>query len=474
MRFNNKGILRLLGKAFTAFGIIMVLPLLAAVVFHETHVLLSLAFPSFLSLFTGILLLAATPKSVPHLRIRDGFLFITALWISLSFMGGLPFLLSGSLNFIDSFFEGVAAFTTTGTTLTSHIPLSLVFLRALLSFTGGLLIILFGSVFLPQLKIGGQHILHLSATGSVSEKTATSIKDQGHVFISIYMLFTFFEALLLKFQGLSWFNCLVCSMGTVSTGGINFQEGFLVLPNNFSKVIIPIFMVLSSLNYTLYFSTLRAGIKSFFQDEEIRFYLSLILLSAVFTGLVLYCRGLYSLKEAFLHSFFFAASFSSTTGYFLEEYSLWPTFAAFLLLILMLIGASSGSPGGGMKAVRILVVMRFIRRGLITRLHPNAVCTVRLSDKTLLSDVVTSVTSFCLLFMAFVFFGSLVYSVSGYNLVSSLNLSVAFLSNTGAGYMHFPPLPSFLKLFSALMMIAGRLELFAFLLLMSPRFYRGL
>ena len=481
MGFNHYTILQMLGKVLIITGAATSVPILVAWIYGEEELYSAFYLTAIPAVILGLLLIIGVPPSTKAIRIRDGFLVVALVWILITFIGSIPFFLGTHMNFADAFFEMASGFSTTGASILTDIealPYSILFWRSFTHWLGGLGIVIFAIALMPHLNIGGYNIMRAETPGPIYDKINPKFKGQSRILFLIYMILTLSETLLLKLGGLSWFDALIHTFGTVATGGFsNYNDSLGHFQSTYVTLVVTLFMVMSALNFTLYYASMKKGLEGFLKDTEFKFYMIVIVSCTLLIALDLFRMGYFSHGIALRESAFQVASIITTTGYATTNYDLWPTFSKALLFGLMLIGGCSGSTGGGMKAIRALIVIRFIRRGIITRLHPNAVCTVRLGEKSISGDVITSVASFSLLYITTVMVSGLIISADGHDLVTSFTAALACVGNIGPGFSGVGPVMNYsifsnpIKVFLGFLMLAGRLELFTLFMLFTPRFW---
>ena len=315
--------------------------------------------------------------------------------------------------------------------------------------------------------------------GPTLEKMSTRMSDSARILYIMYLSFSVIEFILLFFGGLNTFDSFIHTFGSMSTGGLsNYRNGVAHFNSVYVESIIVIFSILSSINFVLYHHVLKGRWKDFIQDSELRIFLLITSGSIMLILLNLRLSGTYdSIGEALRYSFFQASAFISTSGYSTADYTLWPTFSQMILFTLMFIGGCSASTSGSIKVIRIAILFQLIKRGLYKRLHPNAVFPIKLGNKTVSSETVSSVTSFIILYFLIFIVSSLVLSIEGHDLVTTLSAAAGALSNTGLGLGLLGPdgtysiFSSPIRLYLSLLMIAGRLELFTIILLLTPIFW---
>lgn len=411
---------------------------------------------------------------------KDGLAIVSLGWIAASFFGAIPLFISVDyLTYVDAFFEIVSGFTTTGASIISNVetlPMGILFWRSFTHWIGGMGILVFTVALLPALGIGGFQIFKAESPGPVAGKIAPKIKDTAKILYTTYFFMTFILVILLKIGGMTFFESLVYTFGTVGTGGFATKSLSVgAYESNYIHIIIGIFMILAGVNFTLYYSIYQGKFKEIIYDEELKLYFTIIGVSVLAITLNLYFtnydRILISLRDAF----FQVGSIITTTGYSTANFDLWPSFSKGILFLLMFIGGSAGSTAGGMKVIRILVMFKLIKREIVKIFHPRAIVPIKNSGKVLANETVASINSFIALYLVIFVISTLLVSLEGVNLESAASSVVATLSNIGPGFGFVGPMESFggysqitKVLFSALMLL-GRLELFTIIALIAPR-----
>lgn len=483
MNLSLRAVCRIIGLALLVVGASMLPSLAAAAIYKETVPLFAFLWTILFAAAAGILLLRFGHRSTAVLKIRDGFLIVTICWIVSALLGAVPFMTSGSIpNFFDAFFESCSGFSTTGASILEDIellPRSILFWRSFTHWIGGMGILIFAIALMPSLGINGQNIAVSEAPGPTLDKITPKMSDTAKALYATYIVFTVVETVLLCLGGLTLYDSLIHTFGSVGTGGFScYNDSAAHFDSVYVDIVITVFMFISGANFNLYFLSLKNGISTLINDAEFRFY---ALITAVVTVLIaanLYfshcCAGIAS---SLRYSAFQTVSILTTTGFATADFNLWPAFSKMLILLLMFIGGCSSSTGGGIKAVRILIVLRLIRRGIATRLHPNAVVTVKLNDRTVPVDTVTAISNHLFLYMAVVFISGLLLSLNNFDLVTSYTSVLTCIGNIGPGFELTGPASNFSifagpsKLLLSFLMLAGRLELFTLLILLTPKFW---
>ncbi len=483
MDLNWNIILRISGALFIVISAAMIPSSLVSYIYNEPETALAFTKTIIPSIVIGGLLLLITKSGTGRIKVRDGYIIVALCWILSSLIAAVPFVLSGAIpNVIDAFFETSSGFSTTGASILTDVEVlskGLLFWRSFTHWLGGMGILIFAIALLPSLGINGQAIAKAEAPGPTLDKLTPKLSDTAKRLYTLYFGFTLILVLLLKFGGLSLYDSLVHSFGTIATGGFSIYNNSIGhYDNAYVEMVIAFFMIIAGVNFNLYFILFRQGFRGFFQDLELRFFLFLVLTVTLVMSLNLYAANIYeSLAYSFRYAFFQIASIISTTGYITDNYDLWPTFSKILLLVLMLIGASSSSTSGGMKVIRILVIFKFIKRGIALRLHPSAIVHLKFGNKALPIDTVSAIASFIFLYIMTIFISTLLISTEGHSMMTNFSAVIACLGNVGPGFdqvgaiMNYSLFSNGSTLLLAFLMLAGRLELFTIILLLSPRFW---
>ena len=473
---------RLGGWLLVALGALQLLPALAAWIYAEPVA------PYFVA--GGIGLLLGLPIAlgirVEDLRVRprDGFFIVSGAWLLASFFGALPYLTTATLAPVDAFFESVAGFTTTGSTVMTQIdqmPRSILLWRALTQWLGGMGIVVFTIALMPVLGIGGMQLFRAEAPGPVTEKIRPRVSQTAQRLWFIYLGLTVIELGALWAAGLSFFDALCHSLTNVSTGGFSTQGGSIgAFGSSLVEWIVILFMVLGGINFVLHYRVLTGRAQSLLMDRELRYFLSVIFLAtAAICGVAWYGLQTEASPPIFRDVLFTVVSLLTGTGYATADFELWSPFAHVVLLGLMILGGMAGSTSGGVKSLRVVLILDSVRSYFAAAGHRRAVRQpVQHSGKPVSEDVMASLWAFLAVYFALAACMALVVALAGYDLETSISGALTAVSNVGPAlgaigpYDHFYHFPALVKLCFAFCMIAGRLELFTLLVLFSPAFWR--
>ena len=435
-----------------------------------------------LLLLTGMTSFLIKPKN-KSIYARDGFAIVAIGWILLSFFGALPFYFSGSIpSLIDSFFEASSGFTTTGSSILQVIeglPKGILFWRSFTHWVGGMGVLVLAMAILPSGGAGAFQIMKAESPGPSPGRLVPKVKETAKILYSIYIVFTVVETILLKLAGMSWYDSLIHTFGSVGTGGFsnrNLSVG--AYDNVYIDIIITAFTFLCGANFALYYQVFKGNIKSIFKDEEFRIYSLIVVVSAALISLNIYGAYYESIGQSVRHSAFQVVTIITTTGFSTADFNTWPTFSKIILFFLMFIGGCAGSTGGGIKTVRVLLLFKTAKRDLLKIIHPRAVYTVRFGGKSVDEKTISEVTVFFFMYIILFCLAVLVISIEGKDIVTTLTAVAATIGNIGPGLEIVGPMGNFSsftdlsKIVLSFCMIAGRLEIYPILLLASRRFWR--
>lgn len=418
-----------------------------------------------------------------HLGKREGYVIVSLSWIIFSFFGAIPFYLSVSeLSFTDAFFETMSGFTTTGATIFADVealPEGLLYWRAFTHWLGGMGFIVLSLAILPLLGIGGMQLFVAEVPGVTKDKLHPRIKETAKRLWGLYILFTIIQAVLLMFGGMSLYEALCHAYATLATGGFSTRNNGVMAFSPYVQYIITLFMFLAGANFTLHYWLLKGKFKTIWKNDEFRFYAILVTIATVIITIGLINSQLFSWEPSFRHALFQVVSIMTTTGFVSNDYLLWPGSLWFVLFMLMFVGGSAGSTGGGIKVVRHLLLLRNSRLELRRLIHPMAVIPVRLNGKAISETVIYKVTAFFLIYAFSVVLGTFSLTLFGLDFQTSIGAVAASLGNIGPGIGLVGPvfnygfLPDFVKWILSFLMLLGRLELFTVLILFSPSFWKN-
>ncbi len=484
---NYKAVFYFLGKIFLILGALMLLPLLVCV-YYSLHGFAEAPYRSFIIPIAVLLLLgfALTIKKPKDFNIysKEGFAICGLAWILISLVGALPFVISGSIpNYIDAFFETVSGFSTTGASILSEIsslPKSILFWRSFTHWIGGMGILSFMIAILPRAKGNQMYIMKAEVPGPTTGKVVSKISDSARILYIIYFSMTILEIAVLFIgnritgDNMRFFDCVVNAFATAGTGGFSvLNDSIAGYGSAFTEWVIIVFMFLFGVNFNLYYFLFIKRFSDIFKDEELRTYLIINLTSTLLITLNIY--NLYSnLSTAVRDAFFSVNAVMSTTGFCTADFNQWPTFSKIIILILMCIGCTAGSTGGGFKIIRLELLVKQMNRDLRQTVRPHGVAKVRINGKAVDDNVMKGVNSYLNIYIITILVSTFLISIDNFDTTTCFTAVISCVNNIGPGLSTVGPTGNYagFSVFSKLVlifdMLAGRLELFPILLLLNP------
>lgn len=402
---------------------------------------------------------------------------VASAWILWSLFGALPFCLSGCIpDFVDAFFETVSGFTTTGSSILEDIealPKCMLFWRSFTHWVGGMGVLVFVMVLTSLDKKNTMHLMRAEVPGPEKDKLVPKMTSTARILYGMYFGLTSIEIILLIFGGMGLFDSLIFSFGTAGTGGFaNYGASVGYFNSAYIDGVITTFMILFGINFNLYFLLLIGEYKMVFKNEELKAYLLIISLSTA--AITLNISGQYpNPLKAFRYAVFQVASIITTTGYATADYNEWPMFSQCILLFLMIVGACASSTGGGMKVSRFLMVLKNIKQEIMKLAHPKSVNIIRINGKKVDHEVLRSVNVYLMSYAALLIGSVLLISIDNMDFATTFSSVLATMNNIGPGISRVGPAGNFAafsplsKLVFCIDMLAGRLEIFPFLMLFT-------
>ena len=470
MVFYNIGRILLVEAALLAF------PAIGAIVYNE-DTLIPFALTIAALTVAGLPAVRKKPKNTA-IYAKDGYVIVALTWILMSLFGAMPFYFSGHVpNFVDAFFETVSGFTTTGSTILRNVealPKSLLFWRSFTHWIGGMGILVFIIAILPKTESSSMHVMRAEVPGPTVGKLVSKLRASARILYGIYCILTVIQIILLFAGGMPLFDSIVNSFATAGTGGFavlnNSIEGYNSV---YSEMVIAVFMLLFGVNFNIYYMFLIKQGRQAIKNEELRYYLGIILGSIVLIAICL-SNTKYSIGDSIRYAVFQVASIITTTGFSTVNFDTWPIFTKIILIFLMFIGACAGSTGGGIKVSRLMILIKSGLRDIKKAINPRSIETVKVDKHTVEEPVVKSVSVFLATYMILIAISALIISIDGRDIVTTFTSVLACISNIGPGlgavgpYGNFADFSVMSKLVLSFDMLAGRLELIPMLMLFSP------
>ncbi len=480
-----KSILYVLGKILFAVAALLLLPAVCAAIYKESP--LPFLIPAFGSLVVGFLLTINPPKE-RALFSKDGFICVGLSWIIVSLVGCLPYILSREIpSFTNAFFETVSGFTTTGASVLSDIESvakSILLWRSLTQWVGGMGVLVFMIALLPKgdnKQSRYMHLMRAEVPGPTVDKIVPRLSDTARVMYGLYILLTLSEFLLLLFGEMNLFEALNHSLTTASTGGFGVKNDSLSSYSAYSQYVVASFMLIFGINFNVFYLLVIGQFAKAFKNEELKVYLIIVCIAtAIISGsLFVNLYSQLSVEHSFRHALFQVASIISTTGFSSADFGAWPVLTHTILVSLMFCGACAGSTAGGIKISRIILLAKNGSREVKYISHPRAVISVKLGGKRVDHETIRGTTSFIIMYaMLFIISILLITTIDGVDMVTGFTSVATSINNVGPGLAGVGPANNFAfysgasKLILCFNMLAGRLELFPILILLSPSAYK--
>ncbi|MBE6934463.1 MAG: TrkH family potassium uptake protein [Ruminococcaceae bacterium] len=415
---------------------------------------------------------------------KDGLVCVAVSWIVLSLFGCLPFYLSREIpNFVDAFFETVSGFTTTGASVVANVEAlskGILYWRSFSHWLGGMGVL----VFLLALSSGDErgsgftlHLLRAESPGPNVDKLVPKIRKTAVILYSIYIALTLLNILFLLVGNMPLFDAVCTAFGTAGTGGFGVKADSLAGYSPYLQNVTTVFMLLFGINFSCYYLILLRQLRSVWKDEELRLYLAIVLISIV--AIAVNIHSLYETwTETLRHAAFQVGSIITTTGFTTTDFDQWPHFSKTILLGLMMIGACAGSTGGGFKVARVLLLFKSLRRNIRRVIRPNRVQAVRSNGKIVDERVLDNTNAYLAAYIILTVISIVLISLDNFSFTTNLSAVFACFNNIGPGLeavgptCHFGNFSPFSKIILSIDMLAGRLEIFPILVLLSRSAWR--
>ena len=425
-------------------------------------------------------------KSAPNaLNAKEGLVCVGVSWIVMSMFGCLPFVFSGAIpRYVDALFEIVSGFTTTGASILAapeDMPQSILYWRSFSHWLGGMGVLVFLLALNPSGGKAGSgftmHLLRAESPGPDVGKLVPKMRNTATILYLLYIVLTVLNIIFLLVGGVPLFDALCTAFGTAGTGGFGIRNDSIASYSPYIQNVTTVFMALFGINFSCYYLLLLGQFKSVFKDEELRLYIGIILVAIAL--IVWNLQGVYgTLEETIRHAAFQVSSIITTTGYATTDFDLWPSFSKMILMALMMIGACAGSTGGGIKVARVLLLFKSLRRNIRQVLRPNSVQVIRSNGQVTDEKVVTNTNAYLAAYVIIMVVSVILISLDGFSPTTNISAVFACFNNIGPGLEAVGPTCNFAgfsdvsKIVLILDMLAGRLEIFPILVLLSRRTWR--
>ncbi|BAX80871.1 TrkH family potassium uptake protein [Labilibaculum antarcticum] len=436
-----------------------------------------------ISLFFGGIIYLFTQNCSRDIGKREAFLVVSLVWVVFSIFGALPFLLGGYIpNFTDAFFESISGFTTTGASIVNDIealPHGILFWRSLTHLLGGMGILVLTVAILPVFGIGGMAMFNAEAAGITMGKLHPRIKETAQRLWGIYMLLVAIETIFLVFGEMDWFDAICHSFGTLASGGFSTKNTSIVNYSPYTQYVLIVFMFFAGVNFTLHYFAIKGRFRKIWQNQEFKVYTGLIVLVTSIITLTLVYLDHGTFEKSFRDALFQVTSIITSTGFVSADYSLWHPYLVFLIFGLMFTGACVGSTSGGVKILRHLLLFKNSILEFKRMIHPSAVLPVRYNKEMVGQDVISKILAFVILYFMVFFIGCFAMTLIGLDLISAMGAVATTMGGIGPGLgvvgpmNNFASVPEVGKWILSFLMILGRLELFTFLIIFVPSFWKN-
>ena len=479
--FNTRMVFRTMGALLLIESVFMALALGVSLWYSEADSDIFLL-STVVTLLAGVIGLLVGRRAESRMGEREGYVIVAMVWVVFSAFGLLPYYLSGQVpSFTDAWFESMSGFTTTGATIIPDLEVithGLLFWRSLTQWIGGMGIIVLSIAILPIFGLNGMQLYAAEVSGLTYEKVSPRIADTAKMMWSIYVLLTITEVASLWLCGMDIFDAVCHSFSTIATGGFSTHNNSLEFYDSAAiHYTVTFFMFISGINFVLLIYLLRGKARNFFQDEELRWYSVAVMVFAVMLTLGLYIARpgwtAVEMERAFRDSIFTVISSMTSTGYTISDYMYWPVVAWVVIFFLMLTGACAGSTAGGIKWVRLAIIMKNGIAEFQRRIHPNAIIPVKLNEKAVPQQTINNIMAFLIFYVFIIAVTVVIFSASGVNFDESIGAAVSAIGNVGISIGQFGPagtyadFPMVAKWVMSFVMLIGRLEIFTVLLLFT-------
>lgn len=473
---NRRMVLYMLGKVIQLEAALMLPALITSLIYKEectVDFLVTIA----VAVTVGFALSLVFKPSSKVIFAKEGFVIVALCWFALSAIGALPFFLSGEIpSYIDAFFETVSGFTTTGASILTDVESmskGLLFWRSFTHWIGGMGVLVFIMAVVNTLSDRSIHILRAESPGPVVGKLVPKMKQTTRILYIIYIALTVLNIVFLLIGGMSLFESLVHAFGTAGTGGFGVKADSFGSYSPYLQWVTTIFMLVFGVNFNIYYLLLMKKWKTALKSGELWFYSGMVVLCIVIIGIAIYpVYG--SFGETVRHSAFQVATIVSTTGYATADFNQWPALAKTVIMMLMFVGACAGSTAGGFKCARVIILLKKMRREATKLLHPRSVNTVRFEGKRVDDPVVSSVSSYLVIYVLLYCLMTLMISVDGFDIETNITAVSACFNNIGPALgaagpaSNYADFSAFSKLVLSVAMLLGRLEIYPIILTLSP------
>ncbi len=468
----------ILGWVLIIEGAFLLLPFLIGLYFGESaalHFLLG----ALLACIVGLPFVINKPRNTVFF-VKEGFVTVALSWIVLSIFGSLPYVFSGEIpRFIDALFETVSGFTTTGSSILADVEAlshASLFWRSFTHWIGGMGVLVFLLAVLPLAGGSQMHLMRAESPGPSVSKLVPKTQYTALILYGLYIGLTLLQLILLLIGKMPVFDAVTTTFGTAGTGGFGIKADSMASYSPYIQWVVGIFMVLFGVNFNIYFLLILKRFKQAAKSEELRAYLGIVIVATALIFLNIHESGA-SIESEIRHAFFQVSSIITTTGFATADFDFWPAFSKVILVLIMFIGASAGSTGGGIKVSRVIILLKRARQEIRHYFSPQRVTKIRLEGKVLDGEVIHATSAYLITYVFIFAISVLLVSIEGHDTTTCFTSVAATINNIGPGLSMVGPAQNFgffndfSKLVLIFDMLVGRLELFPMLMLLSPHFW---
>ena len=474
---NYKMMGRFIGQILMVEAVFMIPALIVSLCYGEYPAMWSFLITMAACLVVSLVLRLVCKGAPSAFYAKEGLVCVGLSWIVLSLFGCLPFYLSREIpNYIDAFFEIVSGFTTTGASIVPDVEAlshGILYWRSFSHWLGGMGVLVFLLAFTGAKGSGfTMHLLRAESPGPDVGKLVPKMRTTATILYVLYIALTVINFLFLVFGKMPVFEAVCTAFGTAGTGGFGLKNDSIGSYSPYLQNVTTVFMILFGVNFSCYYLLLLGHFRSVFKDQELRTYVFIIL--AAIALIVLDIHDLYgTLEESIRHAAFQVGSIITTTGFATVDFDLWPSFSKTILMCLMVVGACAGSTGGGLKVARLLLIFKSLRRNIRQMLNPKKVQVIRNNNAIVEEKVLANTNAYLAAYIVIIFVIFLVISLDGFSIGTNFSAALCTFNNIGPGFEAVGPTCNFSaysalsKFVLSLGMLAGRLEIFPILVLLS-------
>lgn len=477
---NTKMVRYILCRMLGVEAALLLVPVLVAVIYQEKCGIVFLIPIGILCL----LFCVAGRKRPEHGQIygKEGMVIVALAWILWSLFGAMPFTLSGYIpSYVDAFFETVSGFTTTGSSIIPDVevlPHCLLFWRSFTHWIGGMGVLVFVLVVTSLDRKNSMYLMRAEVPGPEKDKLVPKAMSTARILYGMYLILTVIEMVFLVIGGMNLFDSMIFSFGSAGTGGFsNYADSVAHFNSAYIDGVITVFCALFGVNFALFYFMILGDFKSILKNEELRTYI--LLIAGATAAIVFNIHSLYpTIGKSFRYAIFQVVTVITTTGYSTADFAQWPMFSKAVIMMLTVVGACASSTGGGIKVSRLLVGMKCVKREIVQLAHPKSVGIIRIGGKKVSSDVLRTIYIYFIAYVGILIGSVLLVSLDNFDFETTFSAVLTTLGNVGPGMAKVGPMGNFAEFspFSKLIlcfdMLAGRLEIFPFLVLFTAPAWR--